>query len=71
MAKKPPRKSYNGPQTTMFMHRFRTTLLEQIRTFVLEEVDEWGNRRYHSVAQFIDESCVKNLPRTAAKHRST
>ena len=70
MPKKPRRKPKN-PSTRLFMHRIRTPLYEQIQTFVLEEVDEYGNRRYRSMAQFVDESLVKNLPRNRVTHRST
>ncbi len=70
MAKKPRRK-YPKQSTTLFNARLPFELVDEIRTFVAEELDDYGKRRYRSQSHFVEESIVKNLPRNRVSHRST
>ncbi len=67
MKKKPRRE----PLTVMFNIRLPRHVRDQLREFVLEELDEYGQRRYRTQSHFVEESIVKNLPRNRVTHRST
>lgn len=67
MSKKPRQR----PATILVNHRLKAQLVERMRSFVAEEMNEYGEPRYRSQTAFVEEAIVKNLPRTAAKHRST
>ncbi len=68
MPRKPRRKP---PSTVLFNARLPYLLVDEIRTFVAEELDDYGKRRYRSQSHFVEESIVKNLPRNRVTHRST
>ena len=69
MPRKPRRRAPFG--RVLVNYRIDAVLVNRMRTFIADEADEYGQPRYRSQTQFVEEAIVKNLPRTAAKHRST
>ncbi len=69
MSRKPRHRAQYG--RILVNYRIDAALVNRMRSFIADEADEYGQPRYRSQTQFVEEAIVKNLPRAAAKHRST